>query len=422
MWKKIRNIIKTKTFQHTGIVTAGTILNGILGFLFFWILAHLFSPENFGVFNVAIVAGGLLTDIASIGTDTGIVNFVGRHIVSNKEKALKFLKLALETKVIVSIIVLSIGWFLTPYAAEILLKQNNLSGPLKFSLFIAVSGLLFSFAMSSLQSIQKFTNWSVINIFANAVRLIAIYLLFTSGILTITSGLTTYILVPFLAFLISLLFLPNFFKVKNESSVASEFFHYNKWVAIFTLIAAASSRMDLFLVTRISGLSSAGIYSVALTLSGVVPQLVGAIGTVVAPKLASIKNKKSTIIYVKKLQIFVGVLALLGVISGTVVGYFFIHKFYSISYISSFVPFVILLIAQSIFLFSVPVHMAVIYHFSYPKLFLTISVINILIIGVGGYMLISYIGIVGAAIAVLIGNISNFLIPAYWVAKKFKEK
>ncbi len=422
MKEKIFNIVRTATFYQTGFVTAATITNGFLGLVFYWLLARFFDPATLGFYVVFATAAGLVSDVFTIGTDTGVVNFVGKYIKSDKEKAFRFLKIALETKVIVSILVLVIGWFLVPVVAVNFLGKPELTSALRFALVGATAWLFFGFSSSGLQSLQKFFEWGALNIFSNLGRLILVYLLFLIGILNINSTIIVYIAFPFVAFLFSFLLLPNFLLVKNESQVAREFFHYNKWVAIFTMIAAVSSRLDVFLVTRLLPLASVGIYSVALTLSSVVPQIVGAVGTVVAPKLAGLDTKEKAIGYLKKLQLFVGGLSGLGVIVGVLVGYVFIRRFYASVYFGSFLPFVILLVAQAIFLFSIPVHLAVIYYFSYPKLFVLVSLVNITIVGGLGWVLIPSFGYVGAALAVLVGNVSNFIIPFVWVVAKFKKE
>lgn len=415
-------VIKTATFRYTSLVGFATIINGVLGFIFFWFLARVFQPDTLGVFMVAVTAASLITDVSTVGTETGVINFVGRFIRTEHEKALRFLKLALEIKIIVSAIVLLLGFVLAPVVASSILGKSQLVLPLRFALFGAVTGLFFAFSTSSLQAIQKFFEWGVVNIFSNAGRLIIVFLLFIFGILTVQSGLIVYIVVPFIAFLFSFLFLPKFLTVRNQTQVFGEFFHYNKWVAIFTLIAAISSRLDTFLITRLMSLGDVGVYSIAVTLTGVVPQLVGAVGTVVAPKLTSFDSREKAIDYLKKLQIFVSGLCVLGILVGIPVGYFFIKGFYGSNYFGSFAPFVILLVAQAVFLFSVPVHMATIYYFSYPKLFVLISIIDLMIIlGLGSFLIPSF-GYVGAAVTVLAGNISNFIIPFVWVIASFKKK
>ena len=73
-------------------------------------------------------------------------------------------------------------------------------------------------------------------------------------------------------------------------------------------------------------------------------------------------------------------------------------------------------------LVSVPVHMAIFYYYSYPKLFLWLSMVHFMIIAFVGWSLIGSHGAVGASLTVLIGQVVNFTIPALWVIKKIRNK
>lgn len=418
--EKILGILRTNTFYNTSIVSVATALNGGLGFIYYFLLARFFDPATLGIFIVAITTATLITDIGSVGTETGVVNFVSRNIKTDKNKALRFLKLAFEAKLVVAIIIVTIGWILMPGISTIIFNKAYLVGPLRISLIIAAGLLFFAFGTSSLTALQKFYHWGLINISSNALRLIFTVIFFWLGILSINNSFLIYFTIPFGAFLVSLIFIPNFFKVKGEEHEFKEFFHYNKWVAVFTLIAAVSSRLDVFLVTKLLNLSDVGIYSVAVTLTSIIPQFVGVVGTVVAPKLAGMESKTEAIKYLKKLQLFVAGLSLFGLIAGSVVGYIVITSFYSQEYLSSFGPYLILLVSQIIFLLSIPVHMALTYYFSYPKLFVYVAIVNIICVLGLGYLLINSWGFVGAALAVLFGNIINFIIPLVWVIRRFK--
>ncbi|QQG47097.1 MAG: oligosaccharide flippase family protein [Candidatus Woesebacteria bacterium] len=419
---QVKKIIKTATIVHSFATLSGTAINSILGLGFYIILARFLGAQAFGVFSISVVTLTLISDIASLGTDTGIINFVGKYINKDKEKALKFLKLGLKIKLLVGTLVIIVGWIIAPFVATYLLAKPELEFPLRLALLGAFIALLFSFATSSLQAVQKFWIWSAVNISSNLLRLIIILTLFSAGLLSVNLSILTYVTIPLLGFFMSLYFLPPFLKAKNENSVKNEFFHYNKWVAVFILVAAISGRLDTFLVTRILTLKDVGIYSVAVTLSSIVPQIVSAIATVVAPKIAGFDTKEKVILYLKKLQIFVTSLSILGILSGILVGYIFITRFYGKNYLDSFVPFVILLIAQALFLISIPAHTAVFYYFSYPKLFVLVSLVNLSIIGIGGWFLTSNFGFIGTAMAVLIGNISNFVISAIWVISRFRKQ
>ena len=422
MKDKILGFVRTKTVYQTAVTTGTTIINGILGILFYIYLARSLGPAQFGIFSVAVLSLALIADIATVGTDTGIVKFVGKYLQSDKEKALRFLKLGLKTKIIVGTMLIIAGWFLVPFIAEKLLYKPELTVYLRYSLIGAFGGMIFTFTTSAIQAVQKFWAWGILNISLNALRLATILILAASLILNADLALVSYIVFPFIGFFAGLAILPGFLKVKNENSVSKEFFNYNKWVAVFTLIAAVSSRLDTYISARFLSLTEVGIYSVAVNLAGVVPQLVFAIAVVAAPKLSSFDTDAKAKAYLKKLQVLVLALGFAGLAVGIPLAYALIPGIYGSIYSPSIYPFIILLAAQAIFLISVPVHTAVIYYFGYPRLFVYISVVNLAAIAAGGYFLIGSYGMIGAAIAVLIGNTLNFIIPAVWVVRKFAKK
>jgi O-antigen/teichoic acid export membrane protein len=422
MKEKIRQILGTKTFSQTFVTLFGTMVNGALGLFFYVLAARYLGPSKFGVFSISVTAMALIASIANFGVDTGIVRFVGASIKNDREKALRFLKAGLYIKIISSLSVIILGWYTVPFIADGFFRKSELIYPLRLSLIGVGSALLFSYVASAIQALQKFWLWSGLNIFSNLLRLFATIGFFALGTFSVESALSVYIIFPFLGFLLGLFFLPNFFKVQGEKLVFSEFMKFNGWVAAFTVIAAIASRLDTFLSARFLTLSDVGIYSVAVSLTSFIPQVVFAIGTVVAPKLASFTSKGDALKYLKKLQLFVLGIGIVGIIIGIPLSYLVIPYFYGANYISSISPFIILLFAQAIFLISIPVHTAIIYYFSYPKLFVYITLVNFLIILLGGWYAIGLFGYIGAAWVFLAGNISNFIIPALWVLNKFKKK
>lgn len=412
--------VKSSTFRQSGIALMGTFITGFLGLLFYILLPKSLGAHLFGMFSVSVAAASLISDIADVGTDTGLVQFVSKYYKSNNEKALRFLKLGLKTKFLISISVVLVGYFLAPFISENLLNKPELIHPLRFSMLGAVSLLFFSFSTHGLQAIQKFWTWSGLNIFTNLIRLIGLFVVSYFGLLTLSSSLILYIAVPMIGFFIGLVFMPRFWKIRNENSVSNEFFHYNKWVAIFTILAAISSRLDTFLTARYMDFSMVGIYAVATSLASVIPQFVSSIGTVVAPKMSSMSGDVyKTKVYMEKLNKLMLGLVLIGIPTGFLISRIIVSNLYGIEFAPSVYPLMILILAHSIFLLSVPYHSAVIYYFSYPKLFVWISAGNIVIMSLFGSILIMNYGYIGAAISVLISSIFNFLIPYFWVKRKF---
>ena len=419
---RIITAFKSKTVYQSIITSGSIVINGILGVVFYILVARILGPVDFGVLSVALITLSLVSDLASVGTDTGIVKFVGQHIATDRLKALGFLKLGFKIKLIIGVIVLIFGFLITPFIAESILAKPTLVDPLRYALLGALGMLLFSFATSALQALQKFWQWGLVNISANLVRLLLVLILIGLGRLTLTSGLVVYITCIFLGFFIALYSLPNFFKVKEETRLRKEFLDYNKWVALFVVFAAFSGRLDTYLTTKLLSLAEVGVYSVAVSLSAIGAQLVTGITTVVAPKLAGFDSLGKAKTYLVKLQIFTSLLAILIVLVGIPLGGVVIPLLYGQAYLNSLAPLGVLIIAQAVFLLSVPAHASVFYYFSQPKLFVYTSFVNLLIVFCGGWLFISRFGYIGAALTVLVGNIINLVIPGVWVIRKFHHK
>lgn len=418
----LQSIFSTATFKQSQITMIGTIVNGILGAAFYILMARFLGPNDFGLLTVSIASLTLIADMVDFGTNTGLVRFVSSNISSNKEKAWRFLKLSLETKLAVWILVLIIGLLISPLVAEKVFNKTELIVPLRLVMIGVGGALFFSFSTSALQAFQKYFTWSFINIFTNLLRLLFILMLIFYQQLNLTSGLVAYLSLPFFGFCLALLFIPTkkIFNVKKEFNVGKEFFRYNFWVALFTVVAAVSSRLDTFLTARLLSTHEIGIYGAANQLVSVIPQIVGALGIVAAPKFANFVNIGQMLNYFKKFQLMVIGLAVLGLFV-VPLAFYVIPFIYGSQYTGTIMPFIILFFAMLIFLISVPLHNSIIYYFGKPQIFVWIGIGHLLIISFSGYFLITNYGLIGASVAVLIGMIFNFIAPLGWFLLRIRK-
>lgn len=416
-----KQITATATWKQSQITVTGTIINGILGAFFYIFLARMIGPADFGLLTVSVAALTLIADIADLGTNTGIVRHVSANYNSDKNIALKFLKLGLEFKLFIWVLILTLGILTAPLLADSIFSKPELTMPLRLVMIGAGGALFLSFATSALQALQKYLVWSTVNILTNFFRLMLIFILVFSNNLNLFTGLFSYIVMPFFGFSLSLFFLPvrKLTEVKNEFSVAKQFFRYNIWVAFFTIIAAVSARLDTFLTARLLTNFEIGIYGAANQLVQVVPQLIGALGAVAAPKFAGFQRNDQMLIYLKKFQLLVSGLTVIGLLTLPITIYL-IPILFGPAYLSTITPFIFLFLAMLIFLFSVPIHSCVIYYFGKPEVFAWISVGHLIITAVLGYFMISNFGVIGASLTVLVGTTFNFLAPLIWLLIKLK--
>lgn len=416
----ILKVVNTSTFRQTAATFIFTVVNGLLGMIFYIFSARYLGPSDFGEFTLLIVFLALVTDIGNLGINSGIVNFVSKYIKSDSAKAWKYLKLALCSKLTISIIIIILGYLVSPFLAEVIFNKPQLTVSFRISFLGIVASWLFSFSTSHLQATQKFIGWGLIQIFSNSFRLIMIIYFYTSDKLNINSALVCYTFPLLAGFIISFIGSSlKFIREKIDKNIYSEFFNFNKWVAVSGGISALSSRTDTFILGRIASTYDLGLYSAANQLVQVVPQIISAIGTVVAPKFASYNDNKKMFSYLKKLQFMVTGIAGVLLISTPIVKPI-INSFYGSEYENSYKIFVILVIGMSVFLLSIPIHNAIIYYYQYPRLFSYLSVLNLLIVGISAYYLTKYFGVSGTAYAVLLGNLVNLIVPLLWFIKRIK--
>lgn len=417
----LNSILKSKTIKHFSITSVGTVINGVLGLIFYVVVARSLGPADFGLLMITITAISLLSDIGDLGMDTGIVKFAAQYYSSNQRQALKFIKIGWLVKTFVWLLILTLGFFFAPYIAQNLFLKPQLALPLRLALIGVGGAMYFSLAAHSIQALQKYWAWSFLNIAMNGLRLGAVILLIILGLSDLNKTLLIYIAIPFLGFFLSLLILPVFLTEKIEKTAVKELFHYSKWVAILSLITAASSRLDTFLSGRLLTATEVGFYSAASQLAGVVPQAMFALAAVVGPKLASFDHDQKAFAYLKKLQLLVIGITFLGLLT-IPLAFLFIPLVFGLSYQSSIGPFIILLIAQLVFLLALPAHQAIFYYFAKPRFFLWVSLGQLFISSVFGWFLISSLKITGAALTVLTANLFSLIISGLWVIFEFRRK
>lgn len=411
----------SKTITQSAITFSGTILNSILGLLFYIVLARNLGPDAFGIFSLTTALLIAIADIANVGIDTGLIKFIPKSVASSDKDYLKILKLGLEIKILIWLAILFAGWFLVSYISEGIFLKPQLTYPLKLAL-IGVGGMmLFSYVLHAIQAFQKYLNWSILNVSMNGLRLVLIFVLLGLNAFSLYNSLTIFVVTPFVGFLIGLLVLPRFFTTSGEWSLKERFFRYNKWIALITLTSAISSRLDTFLTARFLSTTELGVYSAATQLTTVMPQLTFALASVAAPKLASFDSSKAAFDYLKKLQMLTLGLGILGIALLPVV-IMLIPLIFGSSYQGSIEPFLILFFAQLLFFIAIPSQQAIFYFFGKPFFLSIVNLINLPLMFGLGLILIPAFGVNGAASVIFVGNLFSLAVSLVWVIFQFKVK
>lgn len=415
------SLLRTDTLKFSFITISSTIINGLLGALFYIYLARLIGPSEFGLVIVAVTTLTMIADIADFGTNSALLKSVASKI-NDSLYIYQSIKLASAFKLLIWVLLILVGTMLAPFAAENLFQQPSLA-PFLMLVPIGIGGAMFLSLMTSLlQGLQNYKFWSAIQIGTNLTRLLLLWGLYYFKQLSGINSFLLFIIVPFVGVFICLLKLPirKIAQAKIEGREVTNFFSFSFWVGLMIIITAFSSRLDTFFNARFLDTTQVGVYAAASQLISMMPQVISALGVVAAPRFASFTNNEDTWNYFKKFMQMVGGLALVGVVL-LPVALLLIPLVLGSAYTLSQTPFAILFVAMILFLLSVPIHNAIIYYLHKPSFFVATSIINLCLMLLVGPPLIIRYGVVGTSIMVLMTMFSNFIVPLGFLLLKIRN-
>jgi len=417
----VKEILLTRTFRHSSITVVSTAINGVLGALFYFLLARFLGSSEFGAFTILTTSIALLTGIIDLGSDQGIVRFIPKY-KDNPDIQNKMIKLSLAIKFISGIVVFFLIFLFSGGISTLVLGKPDLS-PIVVLIGLGVlTQILFSFSTSLSQALEKYFLWGGLFIGTNLIRLAMILLLFRFQSLNAFSAGILYLILPLLGFFLSFIFLDKKFVFsKGTLAYLPELFSFNKWVTAFVIVATIGSRLEIYFTARYLSLSALGVYGLAVQVSQILPQLTGAIGAVTSPKFASLNTKEKNLIYTMKSVILTSVLAIISSIVLVILGQF-VFKFAGQDFAGAFTPFIILLVSMAIFFSTSPIRDSIIYYSSKPKFFFYVGVLHAVLVSILSIILIPKYSILGTSLVVLFGQIFLALASTWYFFRLSKNE
>jgi len=385
--KQLNSYSHTATIRHSGISFVGSVINGILGIVYFFYLASKLSPDNFGRFSIAV---GLITigfSIFNFGLDQSIVKF---------KSDLQILANILFTKITIALIV--------AISILIIFGSDNLFGLVGLGIG---AQLLFSLSVSFLQSWQRYYSWAGIFIATNLFRLLAsVYLPSINPIY----HLIIYISLPFMGFIVFyLIYFSSLPKPSFQFSVFKKLFQFNAHLSVNSIFSAITAKLDSFFIAGFQSFAVAGVYSLASQLASSVSQLTSAYSAVISPKFSSLDTPAKNTQYLKKNLIFSSVISLL-LIPGILLTGYLLFTLSGNNFSQAFIPLLLLLLGMSIFFASIPMRDSLLYFYGDAKIFSRLSGYSLLFSVFTGFIFIRPFGPPAAATSFLVIQIISVII------------
>ncbi|MBI3342375.1 oligosaccharide flippase family protein [Candidatus Curtissbacteria bacterium] len=400
--------------RNTLIVLGGTIINSLIGGLFFVLAPRFIGPEKYGLFAVVSSTGVLIASVANLGIDSGILNFASK----NDSVANRVLKLALESYIVIGLITFLAGFVLAKPLAQFL-GTASLAPLIQVAFSLVIVFLLTDFFVAVLQAREQFAKAFMTSISSNTIRLII--LLFGAYFFIIDLPFLTYLffLVPIVSVIVGKIFTPtNFLSAKDHRKEFRNFFGFNFWIA--ASFAVSAFPVDNYMLLKMAGPIATGLYAAPFKLLSIVDQLAGNYSRVLAPKISQLDSREKTMKFIQSTLPIALPVALIFFVM-TFLGSPIVKLILGTSYEQSTLVFSLVSLASLFtFLTAIPVSITI-YHFNAAKVAFVITLISMAIWIALNFLLIPTYQQYGAAVAYLLTEILILLFHSSYIFYKIRK-
>jgi len=252
------------------VVFSGKVLSAALGFVATLLIARHFSDAEFGILTAALVVMQMASAVATLSIDNGLVRYLSIYLETDRNRAYRMLRVAIQVRLGSGLAVLIGGYFLSPLlACHLFGDKPELITPLRLAFAGAFCLSLRELVMSIFQSMRRFIPLTLVQLISPAGKLLVIVGLASISFLKVQPVLVAYIALPLLAAVIGSFLLPhgNYRRPGTRRDVFWELFHFSKWVAVSYISCVIYERLDIVMLTRfMPGMNEVGLYSLGFRL------------------------------------------------------------------------------------------------------------------------------------------------------------
>ncbi len=378
-----------KILHHLSLILIGTILNSLLGLIFYVLVARNLEVSGFGYFSFLLGVGILVAEISDLGSSSALIKF------GTKDRFGSIFSLTVIHRILASILIFIGLW----------------AGP---SAFVAVSLLLVSLITQSFVALQKYPALVATNILGNLIRLGLTFYLISVGMLTPVSAIGIFALANFIAFVFGAILLAKlkgltFFRFDQARIIFPEVFAYSRNIAISFGMSSVSAKIDVPIIYFLGGPTTVGLYSSAQKLTSVLSQLAGAIENVFSPKFS---NGGNIAHHFKDYFLINGLFAGLLILAIPFTG-FLVPLIFGEKYILAIGVLNLLLAGLALFFLTGPLTAFILYARGKSIFLIAGSFLQLVVTLILYFLLIPTMGATGAAIAFVGANLVSLIYYAW---------
>lgn len=273
------------------------ILSSGATFLTVILAARALGRGAYGELVILLAIMKVAAELVGPALDTTLVRFGARHLDTDRETALDYVRTIFRMKLALAALLLIVGiigaWPLGRYFSDP--DSGTQLAPLAVALAFtgAASTVLWAFAQASLQAQQKFARYAGVELVCSLVRLAIVASILGAGVYRVTPILCAYVAAPAIAALLAWRELPKgvFSRALGRHGVAIDILRFAKWVLVACAFTSLAQRADVFLLTFFNlPAESIGDYGAALQLTLIGDLVILTLFNVLLPKASSLRT------------------------------------------------------------------------------------------------------------------------------------
>lgn len=396
------------------ILILGKVLGASFGLITGILLARILGAENLGQYQIFISTQTILVTAVTLGIGNASIYFINTGKVSEKEIVSSFLQIFIFIAIISSL-------------CFFLIVRNNIDyfgwvNTTSLILFLVgtASLVIISILRPILYARHKVRQVTIINLLPSLILVVGIVGLIAINILNVSNVLAIWGLGNFMAMLFLLFYHKNNISFSQNTSKSNvlDVCMYGVKLSASNLLYILISYTSVFFIKKVSldGFSDLGLYSRALAISSIVYMIPVAVGPLLFSRWSSnLAQDEYKIEIQTTLRIF-NTLSFLLFFLCTVFSNLIIDVLYGKEFLSIQYTLIVLLFSL---IFQVISEVFNNFLASQGKALITLYALLVyfMLVVAGSLLLIPNYGIVGAAVAVLIGSFTNAMI-LYILVKK----
>ena len=417
----IKTLFLSETARNTYAIFMGNLLSAVFSFVFTVTLVRILSLADFGYFSALLSLMMLVVELADIGIGQSLSSFLP-PLAQFPEKINDFLKAAFSAQ---SVIILFISGLLAVFGKQMSVILFHTPGYSFLVVLTSVSifcSTLANFTNYSLSARKKFFNVGFLTMLGSLLRLIFLFvvLILTKASLenTVLAQTLSLVLLLFVS-----LYMINFNLVESKAKITDvkKLLRFAYLLGAARMFTAIAYRLDVLMLVSLKNATEAGIYSTASRVIALYPLLTGSFLIVIAPKIASISDKRQLHEFLKKIIFGTSILVVSAVLM-ILIAYPFMTVLFGNKVAPAVPVFRLLLFSIIFFIASIPAVALAIYYLKKPYILTVNGFVQLVIVVFGNFIFIPEYGRLGPAYSLIAAYASTFVLTVIMTTVEYRRK